>query len=511
MLDQIRRRKDSVATSILVLATAAVMAMYGVGKFGGKSDPSTQVAAWVNGQRITVLDFRRALGQRVQQFQMFFGGNLDERMLAQLHIPEQVLKDLVDVELLKQEARRAKWWVGDLELASTIRSLPQYQEKGVFDAAAYRALPNRGLEEKKMREQLLIQRWENFIHTRLEGMPEDKARSDRLDAIKIDLEYALIDFSDQLKGQQPSVGDLERGGRQISQADLASYYQSHIQDFTRKAQRHVRLIKVGIPFHATEAQKKASHTKAAQVVERLAHSTFAQVAKQYSEDSSAKNGGDAGWLAEGTLEPAVEKALESMSLGSTSSAIESPFGIYFVQLLEKKPAVIELLAEKAETVRTRVAEMRWREEREKEMLKEWNARLKRAGSLKGELNKYHIPLKSTGIFALSASSIPSLGDSPVVWDAVFALNKEHPVVPELLPQGNKYLYLTLKKVVPASAQKKKAGTQKEPPSRDGSANFQLAAESDVLKNWVDTLRMRSSVKMELKFDTTQNKHDQSED
>ncbi|WP_313336074.1 peptidylprolyl isomerase, partial [Comamonas sp.] len=85
----------------------------------------------------------------------------------------------------------------------------------------------------------------------------------------------------------------------------------------------------------------------AQAVERLedyrrrvlAHQdTFEDLAKRYSEDGSAKEGGDLGWASPRKFVPEFEEALNALQPGEISQPIASRFGIHLIQLLERREA-----------------------------------------------------------------------------------------------------------------------------------------------------------------------------
>lgn len=63
---------------------------------------------------------------------------------------------------------------------------------------------------------------------------------------------------------------------------------------------------------------------------------FMNVARQFSAAPSAARGGDAGWMVEGTLNPAVERALSQMQAGSLAPPIPVDGGVYIVYLRDKR-------------------------------------------------------------------------------------------------------------------------------------------------------------------------------
>lgn len=60
--------------------------------------------------------------------------------------------------------------------------------------------------------------------------------------------------------------------------------------------------------------------------------SFAELAKRYSEDASAPQGGDLGWLNPGETVPAFEQAMNALQDGQVSEPVKSPFGWHLIQV-----------------------------------------------------------------------------------------------------------------------------------------------------------------------------------
>jgi len=63
---------------------------------------------------------------------------------------------------------------------------------------------------------------------------------------------------------------------------------------------------------------------------------FASLAVKYSEDPTAKTGGDLGFFQKGELDPEFEKAAFSLKAGEISGVVQSQFGFHLIKLEEKK-------------------------------------------------------------------------------------------------------------------------------------------------------------------------------
>ena len=68
----------------------------------------------------------------------------------------------------------------------------------------------------------------------------------------------------------------------------------------------------------------------------LAGEDFGSLASQHSQDpGSARNGGELGFTARGTLVPEYEEVAQGLTKGEISGIIESPFGYHIIQTIER--------------------------------------------------------------------------------------------------------------------------------------------------------------------------------
>lgn len=69
--------------------------------------------------------------------------------------------------------------------------------------------------------------------------------------------------------------------------------------------------------------------------------SFEELARLYSEDGSAPQGGDLGWAAPGMFVPEFEEAMSQLSPGGISPPVVSRFGVHLIQVLERRDVALD--------------------------------------------------------------------------------------------------------------------------------------------------------------------------
>jgi peptidyl-prolyl cis-trans isomerase SurA len=95
--------------------------------------------------------------------------------------------------------------------------------------------------------------------------------------------------------------------------------------------RHI-LIKLSEVMSEKDGKLKMDNIK-----ERLDNGEkFEALARQFSEDGTASNGGDLGWVNPGDTVPQFEKAMNELKNNQVSEPVRSPFGWHVIQVLERR-------------------------------------------------------------------------------------------------------------------------------------------------------------------------------
>jgi peptidyl-prolyl cis-trans isomerase SurA len=63
---------------------------------------------------------------------------------------------------------------------------------------------------------------------------------------------------------------------------------------------------------------------------------FADMARQYSADGSAQQGGDLGWVYPGDTVPEFERAMDALGPGGIAGPVRTPFGYHLIQVIDRR-------------------------------------------------------------------------------------------------------------------------------------------------------------------------------
>lgn len=126
---------------------------------------------------------------------------------------------------------------------------------------------------------------------------------------------------------------------QIPEEEIRGYYEKFKDNLAaKKDTAHVQhiIIKKGNEESGATAQPKEVIAKARQLIED--GKPFAEIAKEYSQDANAQNGGNLGFIERGYMPLEFEKVAFSIEPGVVSEVIETELGFHILEVLERKSA-----------------------------------------------------------------------------------------------------------------------------------------------------------------------------
>ena len=124
-------------------------------------------------------------------------------------------------------------------------------------------------------------------------------------------------------------------------------------------QTHARHILLRLSNQQTEASAIAKLAGFKKSI-LLGNNDFAALARDHSEDGSAKEGGELGWASPGVFVPEFEKVMDSLALKQISDPLVTRFGVHLLQVLERREAKLTP-REQREAVRGQLREKKQEE------------------------------------------------------------------------------------------------------------------------------------------------------
>ena len=302
MKNRSRKRLARIAAALLVLNIAGC---------GVLKDNSKEVIIRVNGRSITAGEYGDALKSLVPTAR---GHEADELV----ELKKELVTEMVEEELLLEEAQAAGITVSPEELSSEVDMIRQEYGESPFRAV---------IEER---------------YGSMEGW-EDKIRRKLLVRKAIERITASV---------------------QVTEKAMREYYRDNRDEFTRPEQVRARMIVV-----STEEQASA-------IREKLTPEGFAAVAKEVSLSPEGKDGGDLGYFGRGDMPGEFEEAVFGLKPGEISPVAKTDYGYHIFLLEDRRKGGTVSYAE----VRPRIME-KIRGEKAATALDAWMAEKKRTSSI----------------------------------------------------------------------------------------------------------------------------------
>ncbi len=170
---------------------------------------------------------------------------------------------------------------------------------------------------------------------------------------EIQARYLVATLTDQIRNQHASE-------IATSDAEAKAMYDHDPRVFNRPERVHARHILRKVPRGATAQAMAVERGKIEEALAQLqAGVDFAQVARQYSTDTTAAYGGELGVFPRGAMVASFDEAVFALQPMAISGIIETPAGYHIVQVLEHMPAGIAPFDEVKTQIIQRTTEMKF--------------------------------------------------------------------------------------------------------------------------------------------------------
>ena len=420
-----------------------------------------------------------------------------QRMLEQQRLPDMVLpyllpragQALIQREVLLQESNRLGLQVTNADLARTLQTGPFAEAlfpKGQFIGAdRYADFVQNYFHtstqdfEKQVKKEIEINRLETTVTSGITVSDPEVRDAYLQQAAKIKFDYAVINSDDLRKQINPTVTELQAffkesaaryktavpearkleyiafkaaqtpgGEAQVSEQEIAQYYQQHQKEYQVPDQVKVRHILIKVAPNADAKTDAAAKQKAEDILKQLkAGANFADLAKKYSDDPGSKDqGGELGFIQHGVTVPAFENAAFALKPGQLSIVRTHEFGYHILLAEEKQTAHTKPLQE----VKTQILATLTRDkegQQEAAYAQQLAAESTKSG-LQSVAAAHHLQLVTTDYLPQGAT-LPGLVDSSKLITAAFSAKQGS--APQASPVGDGYAVFQVQAIKPAHA------------------------------------------------------------
>ncbi len=362
MLDILRANTKSTFTWLIVIGIVVVFAInFGPGSLSkgggaGCAGGNAPYAAKVNGKTIPAAEWDRQYRQLYGLFRQQAGDAFTRELADQLQLPSQAMEQIVDRELVVQEAKRRGLAIGKDELTRAVQSMPTFQENGQFSFALYEESArsmygSAGKFEAALKDDLLYQKMTSAVRSTVKLSEAEVRDAWEGENDRVSLEFVRVPLAAaEAAVKAPSDAEVKAFADKES-ARIAKFHEENPARFDQKKRVRVRDIVAKVPEGGDDA---AAKKKIADAQARLAKGEdFAKIASELSDDAATKvRGGDVGFVTEGLFDDAVAKAALGLEKGQVSAPVRSPTGWHLLEAEEVVPArTIPLEAAKATIAR----------------------------------------------------------------------------------------------------------------------------------------------------------------
>lgn len=295
-----------------------------------------------NGGRIDDADIDRAVLAIAAQNQLSLDG-LRERLAAEgLDMPRfrANLRDQMLVERTREREVSARIRISELEIDDHLRQEREAQDRELELAQIFVPVPEGAapgvVEERRRRAQALLERvrgGESFeAVARAESEDPNRERGGNLGRrLASRLPDLFVQAARALKPGEVA-SELVRSGAGFHVLKLVSRQELESARLTQTRARHILLR----PSARLSTQAAAARLSAWRRQIAAGERRFEDVAREFSEDASAAQGGDLGWASPGVMVPEFEQAMNGVPVGGLSEPVVSRFGVHLIQVLERR-------------------------------------------------------------------------------------------------------------------------------------------------------------------------------
>jgi len=392
-------RKNAGSWIVKVIFAVIIIVFVFFYGYGDKGGPEDRVLATVGTTKITMENYRKAYANTIQRYEQMYQNQISEDMVRALGLKQNLLDQMIEQELLLQEAERRKLLVSKEEIKTAVMQQPYMQENGVFSERRYAAVLNRmkmtaAQYEQQAAQEIMLKSMQAMIVQAVNVSEQELFEVYQLRGEKLIIDYVEFSQSDITEDMKVSQEELQAyydqnsenyrinemiqaqyivfdpqelvGRMSVEAEQVQDLYNADLERFVEPEQIRARHILLKVDRNAEPQKTQAVQKQAKGLQEKIKNGAdFAVLAKKYSQDeATAATGGDLGFFKRGAMVGPFEEVAFSLQPGEVSDVVETPFGYHIIKLEEKKTKRVRPLEEvRDELVRDLQQELAEREVR----------------------------------------------------------------------------------------------------------------------------------------------------
>ncbi len=426
-------RKNAGSWIIKVLFAAIIITFVFFYGYRPEKDSGERVLATVGEKKITTEHYKNAYANMLQMYQQMYQNQISDSLARSLGLRENLLDQMIEQELLLQEAERRNLQVAGQQVKTAIMKQPYMQENGVFSESRYAAVlksmkMTAAEYERQAGQEIMLQGLRALVSQAVNVSDNELRDLYRLRGEKLIIEYLEFTQADITEDMQVSEEELQAyygknsesfrvketaeaqylvfdpkefaGRMHVEDEEIRLFYAADQSRFIEPEQLRARHILLKVDPSAAPEKKQARQAEAQGLLDKInAGADFAALAKKYSQDeTTAASGGDLGFFSRGAMVGPFEESAFGLQPGQVSGVVETRFGYHIIKLEEKKPERLRPLEEvRGEITGELQQDMAEREVRSASR-RAFN-RLFGSRDLEGYAQDNGLGLRKTGVFA----------------------------------------------------------------------------------------------------------------
>lgn len=437
---------------------------------GDTTRAEANVLASLDGANITTQELQQTIQSRFRNSSLGY----DSRLVPL--VASSVLDNMILQRALLTQAKKLGIEATEQELYQVLQGIPWLYPGGTYvgadrarDLIYQQTNMSPGQFEALLRQSIVLDKVRGVVTDGAQAPPAEVLAEFRRRNAKAKIEYVLFDPSQFLKSVEVPPPALEayfqkeatryklpeqrkvryvlidpeqvRAQVKVADAELRQYYAQHLSDY--RVPDRVKVVHILFKTTGKTPAEVATLEKTARDVltQIKGGANFGDLAKKYSEDSTAANGGEIGWIVHGQTVKEFEDAAFSAKPGQVSDLIKTIYGMHILKVLEKQSAHLQTFEEVKDSIRSEIEKQRLSEATDKladDLTRQLRASPQQFAAV---ARKAGLEAKESPLFKYG-QAVPDLGNNDAFENLAFQLKPGEVGTPISVPKGQAIIQVT---------------------------------------------------------------------